>query len=155
MTKALDDKILSIAMIAWKEGKTGAWTKIQFRNVLAIAASFIPFAGALAFLNIMKLNKTFFKKFLPISGGFVVVLLAIFAFVYTYLNISWGNELRGELDKIKTAVRPMSVSEITPPPLSTERNTMIEYQQIFAILTDGTFSATGSGEKNKIVKELE
>ncbi len=95
-----------------------------------------------------------FRKFLLISGGFILVIFAIFAIAYIILNIKWGEDLRRELDKLKASGEPMTIKDISPAALAPSDNASAEYMQIFSLMTDGTFSAKSSGNDGKDMKEL-
>lgn len=103
----------------------------------------------------MKLDKRFFKKFFLISGCLLLAIFAIFAIAYTILNIKWGGELRSELDKLKASGQPMTIKDIAPAPLASAENASVEYQQIFSLMSDGTFSIKNSGNDSKDFKELD
>lgn len=102
----------------------------------------------------MNLNKCLFKKFCLIFVGFLLGVIAIFAIIYTILNIKWGGELRLELDRLKASGEPMTIKDIAPVPLSSAENASNEYLQIFSLMTDGGFSAKRSGDDSSDLKEL-
>lgn len=103
----------------------------------------------------MNLYQRFFKKFFLISGILLLAVFAIFAITYTFLNIKWGGDLRRELKNAKASGQPMTIKDIAPAPLASAENASIEYQQIFSLMTDGTFSMKDSGNDSKDLKELD
>ncbi|GEM_PF-5464991 len=102
----------------------------------------------------MKFNKSFFKKFFLVSGLGLLGLIVVIAIIYTYLNIIWGKELRQELDKIKASGSPMTVADIPLRDSPNKDNACIEYQQIFSIITDGTYTAKSGGSDSQEFNEL-
>lgn len=103
----------------------------------------------------MSEKKRVLKKVLLVSGILLLSVIAIFAVLYTVLNIKWGGDLRQELSKLKESGEPMTAKEIAPAPLPPQENASIEYTQIFSLLTNGTFSMKGPGENIKKLQELD
>lgn len=102
----------------------------------------------------MKSDRPFFKKFLMRSAWFLLAMLAIFAASYTVLDIKWGCDLKRELDSIRASVAPMTVKDISPPPLPPAEDASVEYRMIFSLMTDGTFSNKRSGHDSVDMNEL-
>ena len=69
-------------------------------------------------------------------GIVVLVLVAIPAIPWLYLNYKYGREVRTELQRIRDAGEPVTTAEAAPKPVPDDQNAAILYLQVFHVSFD-------------------